>query len=108
MAKFLQRNKEIKELEEKMQTLEVFNIPLNIDKNKIIGEGSSAIISKFCLQGKIGACKRFKETLPRKGILKAANRLVHLNHKNVVKFRGFSTRPSAFIMEYCSVDLAGN
>jgi len=87
--------------------LEVGDIPLNLDsKNEnFIGEGSSAFVFKYLLRGKIGACKRFKAYLPRKAILKAVDVLIHLRHDNIVRFRGFSSRPSALIMEYCFVEL---
>lgn len=106
MAKFSRKNNLLSDMEKKVKHLEVFDIPVSLNtSNNIIGEGSSAVVFKYKLRGKYGACKKFRSYLPRKSILKAANGLIQLNHENVVRFRGFSTRPSALVMEYCDVEL---
>ena len=108
MAKFSRKNNsELQKLEETVKHLEVFDVPLNIvgATADIIGEGSSAVVFKYMLRGKFGACKKFRTYLPRKALLKAAVALVTLKHENVVRFRGFSWRPSALVMEYCYVEL---
>ena len=106
MAKFSRKNTSMENLEEKVKHLEVFDIPINIQASDyVIGEGSSAVVFKYSLRGKYGACKKFKCSLPRKAILKAANGMVQLKNENVVRFRGFSCRPSAIIMEHCYIEL---
>ena len=94
----------LKELEENVKHLAVYDIPLNITDG-IIGEGSSALVFKKELRGKTAAVKKFKTMLSKKAILKAANSLRMLRHANVVRFRGYSTRPSAIIFEYCHIDI---
>ena len=106
MAKFSQRDDEMKTLEINVQHLEIKNISV-INTDKIIGEGSSAFVSKCTMSGKAIACKKFKQPISRKAMLRAANTLVNLNHKNVVQFCGFSTRPPIVLMEYCYVRLSG-
>lgn len=91
----------LKELENKLKFLEVNNVPCN--SGDIIGEGSSAIVSKFILRGKYAAVKRFKQASSKKTILKVAESLRSRKHLNIVRFRGYSFRPSAILYEYCEV-----
>ena len=91
--------KELKELEENVKRLEVTNVPLN--STRIIGEGSSALV--FDLRGKPAVVKKFKQPLPKKLILRAATSLRSLSNKNIMRFRGYSLRPTALIFEKCEV-----
>ena len=83
----------------KVKHLAVYDVPLNITDG-IIGEGSSALVFKQELRGKIVAVKKFQKL-----ILKAANTLRKLRNASVLRFRGYSTRPSAVIFEYCHIDV---
>ena len=86
--------------------MEVTNVPVSPTKN-IVGEGSFAVVFKFECKGKIVACKKFKQCVSTKSLLKAADSLLKLEHNNVVRFSGYSARPAALIFEYCSVTLEG-
>ena len=92
----------LSEQEKEVRKLEVFNIPLH-SFNGIIGEGSFACVFQFKLQNQQTAVKKFKQVISKKQILKAARLLHGLNHKHVVKFKGYSCRPSALIFELCEV-----
>ena len=94
----------LKELEQNVKHLTVYDVPLNITDG-ITGEESSALVFKKELRGKIAAVKKFKTMLSKKSILKAANSVRMLRHANVLRFRGYSTRPSAVIFEYCHIDV---
>ncbi|XP_057310804.1 mitogen-activated protein kinase kinase kinase 7-like [Hydractinia symbiolongicarpus] len=98
---------EIKALREKLHHLEVFDIPLSVT-SELLGEGSSAVVFEYTLGGKRGACKKLKRKVSEKAMLKAANSLLDLKHENICSFHGYSTRPSAIILEYCCVELTGN
>jgi len=97
---------ELKKLQSEVGHFEVYDIPLHITGN-IIGEGSAAVIFQHKLRKKVAACKKFKQQLSRKSILRAASKFVKLNHENIVRFRGFCTRPSAILLEYCVVEING-
>lgn len=97
-------NTNYKKIEEDLKPWEVFNLPLNNTSGGVIGEGSSAIVYKHTLRKKTAAVKKFKNNLSKKSILKASLSLLNLQHVNVVRFRGYSTRPSAILFEYCHVD----
>ena len=99
-------SKELKILQKRLQYLEVTNVPVSPTRN-IVGEGSSAVVFKFECKGKIVACKKFKQCVSMKSLLKAADSLLKLEHNNVVRFSGYSARPAALIFEYCSVTLEG-
>ena len=96
---------ELKTLEKEMKEFEVFDIPLN--PTNVIGEGSSAIVFLHQLRNKPSAVKKFKQwqLMSKKNLLKAAKSLRTLQHENVVRFRGYSTRPSSILFEYCEVVL---
>ena len=87
--------KELKVLQKRLQYLEVTNIPVSPTRNE------------FECKGKIVACKKFKQCVSMKSLLKTADSLLKLEHNNVVRFSGYSARPAALIFEYCSVTLEG-
>ena len=86
--------------------MEVTNVPVSPTRN-IVGEGSSAVVFKFECKGKIVVCKKFKQCVSMKSLLKAADSLLKLEHNNVVRFSRYSARPAALIFEHCSVILEG-
>lgn len=79
--------------------LEVCDLPLN--PTEVIG-GTSAKVYKHFLRGKPAGVKAFKQQLSKKKVLDLSIKL-----RNVVRFRGYSTKPSALLFEYCVVDVNG-
>ena len=55
----------------------VTNVPVSPTRN-IVGKGSSAVVFKFECKGKIVACKKFKQCVSMKSLLKAADSLLKL------------------------------
>ena len=88
------------ELENKIKHCEV-DVPLN-PTNKI-DEGSAALVFKFNVRSKDAAVKSLKQQLTKRKVLRIATRLRTLKHVNVVRFRGYCVRPTAFIFELCYV-----
>ena len=57
---------------------------------------------KYPVRKKDSAIKALRQQLPKRKILKIAMKLRELKHGNVVRFQGYSIRPSAFIFfEFC-------
>ena len=103
MASFIQTS--LKYLEHKIGYLEVHNLPLHVNE-RIIDEGAAANVYKFDLHSKDDvAVKSFKQQLPRKRVMQIAVNLRALTHPNIVMFRGFSSRPTALLFEYCHLEL---
>ena len=96
--------KELKNLLKRLQYFEITNVPVSPTRN-IVGEGSSAVVFKFKYKRKIVACKKLKQCVSMKSLLKVADSLLKLEHHNAVQFSGYSARPAALIFEYCSVTL---
>ena len=103
MATF--RPKNFKELEKKISHIEVKDLPLHPENNpdNKIDEGSTGDIYKFTLRGKPAAVKAFRQQVPDIEILEIATNMLELRHANVVRLRGYSTRPSAVLLELCKV-----
>ena len=101
MATFSSFKKNLNALESKLKHLEVADITCN--SARIIGEGASAVVSKQEHGGKIVAVKRFKQVVSKKTILNIANSLRALKNSHIVRFCGYSLRPSAILYEYCQV-----
>ncbi|XP_047135313.2 probable serine/threonine-protein kinase DDB_G0272254 [Hydra vulgaris] len=70
-----------------------------------IGEGTSASIFKYELKGDPVAVKIFKHSLSKKRTLQVADKLRKLVCPHLVVFRGYSLRPSAFIFDFCGVNV---
>lgn len=94
---------ELKQLEDKIKRFEVFDIPLN--SAKIIGEGSAAVVFCHRVRKKNVAVKKFRQNVSKKSLLKAADSIRRLRHRNIVHFRGYSLKPSCMLFEYCHVNL---
>ena len=89
------------DLESKIKHCEVGNMPLNLS-NKV-GEGTAAMIYKFSLRNKDAAVKCFRQPISKRKILQVAVKLRELKHNNIVRFRGYSVKPSALFFEFCAV-----
>lgn len=70
-----------------------------------IDEGASADIYKIKLNDEDVAAKQFKKSLSRKKMTSVANQLSKLKHPNIVKFHGFSIKPSTIFLEFCSISI---
>nr|XP_047145638.1 putative serine/threonine-protein kinase [Hydra vulgaris] len=70
-----------------------------------IGEGTSASIFKYELKGDPVAVKIFKYSLSKQRTLQVADKLRKLVCPHLVVFRGYSLRPSAFIFDFCGVNV---
>ena len=82
----------------------LISIPMHPENR--IDEGSASIISKIEVRGKPAAVKNFKQQLPMLKILKMACTLLReLQHPNIVRFRGYSARPSALLFEFCEINV---
>lgn len=92
------------QLEKEVKKYEYSDVILDLSQG-IIGEGSSAIVYKKNVKGKLLAVKKFKQIVPKKSILKAAASLSQLRHDNIVHFFGYSLQPSAILFKYCHVKL---
>ena len=103
MASYKGNSNTIKCLEDKIKHCEVANIPLNVS-NKI-GEGSYAHVYKLRVRNKDAAVKILKTQLSKKKVLEVAIELRKLKHNNVVRFRGYSLRPSGFVFELCELEV---
>ena len=103
MASFLPLS--IKKLEEEIAHLNVYDLPLN--PSMIVGEGASAIVYIHNLRKNTVAVKAFKRQVSKKKVMDIAHVLRKLENDNVVKFCGFSTKPSALLFEYCRVNVDG-
>ena len=101
MASFKGNSNTIKCLEEKIKHCELSNVPLNIS-NKI-GEGGYAHVYKLTIRNKDAAVKILKTQLSKKKVLEVAIELRKLKHSNVVRFRGYTLRPSGFVFELCEL-----
>jgi len=91
-----------KDLEQNIKFLEI-NLPLH--PINVIDQGSAAIVYKYKVRDKYAAVKALKQQIPKRKVLKISTNLRELHHKNVVRFRGYSLRPSAFIFEYCVLQI---
>lgn len=98
-------NVSVSDLEEKLNFLKV-DLPINFTEK--IGEGGSAIVCKYTVRKKVAAVKLWKQELPKRKVLKVCEKLRKLRCPNIVRFRGYSLRPSAFIYEYCSMNIEGD
>ena len=76
--------------------------------SRIIDEGSYAVIYKYEFRGKDAAAKAFCQQLSKKRVLEISNQLRQLRHENIIRFRGYSVRPSALVFEFCEVELGGD
>ena len=92
-------HQDVRKLEAKLGHCLV-SIPMH-PENKV-AEGSTSIISKVELRGKSAAVKNFKQQLPMLKILK--NGLRELQHPNIVRFRGYSARPSALLFDFSEMN----
>ncbi|XP_065671795.1 interleukin-1 receptor-associated kinase 4-like [Hydra vulgaris] len=86
-------------MEKSIAHYEVFELPLNFSDK--IGEGSSANVFKLTLRNKKMAVKVIKTQFSQHKFHSIAKKLRQLKHKNVVRFKGYSTRPTALIFELC-------
>ena len=91
-------------LEKEIGHCHVANMPLNL--NDKIDEGTSAYIYKLKLRGKEAAVKLLKKQFSKLKILEVSIKLRKLNDANVIRFRGYSVRPSALLFEFCEVKLS--
>ena len=91
------------ELERTVGHYEVMSLPLNLTDK--IDEGSSAHIYHYTLRNKAAAVKVFKSNIPAQKLLRIAAKLKELRHENVVRFRGYSSRPSAIFFEFCATPI---
>ena len=94
--------KGLKQLQKEVKTKELFDIACNTSLG-VIGEGSYAKVSLYKMGEVLTAEKRFKNTISRKQLLRAVIVLEKLNHVNIVKLLGFSTRPPSLVFELCKV-----
>ena len=95
----------VKLFEKDVKHLEEYDVPLN-PASAVVGEGSlSVVFIKMFNGNRHTAVKNVKQSISQKNILEAANTLIKLIHKNIVKFLGFSDKPSALIFEYCEIRL---
>lgn len=101
MANFGSFKKNFDALERKLKRWEVADITCNA--SKIIGEGSSAVVSTQEHAGMTLAVKQFKQVVSKRNILNIAYSLRAVRHSHIVRFYGYSLRPSAIVFEYCEV-----
>lgn len=101
MASFKFSKKELESLEKSISFCEVNDIPLNLT-NKI-GEGSFATIFKYNIRKKPAALKVLRQNISKKKLLETSIKLRNLKHENVVRFRGYSIKPSVIIFELCEL-----
>lgn len=91
------------EIEKSVKKFEIENLNLNV--GNLVGEGSSAIIYKHVLCGKMVAVKKFRQQLSRKSLLKAVQMLTKLKNEHVVRLSGYSLNPAALVYEFCEVQV---
>ena len=72
-----------------------------------IDEGATSTVYKFTLRKKAAAVKLYKKQFGKKKITAVVQKLKALRHPNIVRLRGYSTRPSALIFEYCEAVVEG-
>ena len=72
-----------------------------------IGEGASAIVYKYERQNNVLALKLFRNPLNRRKTIRIAEKLISINHQNVVQCFGYSFRPSCLAFEYCELLIDG-
>ena len=101
MASFQLNTSEVARLEHKIKHCEVTNIPINLTEK--IDEGSYATVFKIQVRNKPAAVKVLKKQFSKRKILEVSIKLQKLKHPNVVRFRGYSVRPSAIFFEFCEV-----
>lgn len=88
-------------LEGSIKHYEIANLPLNLSDK--IGKGSCAKIYKYTIRKKPAAVKILKQIISKLQILKISIELRKLKNDNVVRFRGYSVKPTAFIFELCEL-----
>lgn len=72
-----------------------------------IGEGASAIVYKYERQNNVLALKLFRNPLNRKKTIRIAEKLISINHQNVVQCFGYSFRQSCLAFQYCKLLIDG-
>ena len=100
-------SKDVKEMECRLKNFKIQNVPLHMNEQNLLGEGTFGKVYKYELKGKYVAAKIFKCQYQRVKILRLADSLLKLSHNNVCSFLGFSTRPAILFIEYCVVDVNG-
>ncbi|XP_065683295.1 interleukin-1 receptor-associated kinase 4-like, partial [Hydra vulgaris] len=95
-----------KSMTKSISLYEVFELPLNFSDK--IGEGFSANIFKLSLRNKQTTVKVIKTQFSQRKIVSIATKIRQLKHKNIVKFKGYSIRPTALIFELCCLDISNN
>ena len=60
---------------------------------------------KLQVRNKAAAVKVLRKQFSKWKILEVFIKLQKLNHPNVVRFRGYSVRPSAIFFEFCEVSI---
>jgi len=99
--------KETDQLEKQIKHCLVADLPLNSSSTNFIGEGSSGVVFRHIVRKKPAAVKLYKCNITKASILRSAIKLRSLKNENVVRFRGYSERPSALIFELCGVTVQG-
>ena len=92
----------LKKLEERIKHFEI-DVPLNPSEK--FAEGAAAVVFKMRVRGKLSAIKSFRQQMTKRKMLEISSVLKTLKHINVVRFHGFSCRPSALAFEYCAVEI---
>lgn len=105
MATFKSNSMDLEKLEKVIKYCEVASLPLNFS-NKI-DEGSYAHIYKSNVRNKVAAIKVLKKQFSKKKILQIAIKLRNLDNVNIVRFRGYSLRPTALCFELCEISVNG-
>ena len=98
-------SKLMQKLEDSIKHYEVGDLPVNLI-NKI-DEGTSASVYHFELWKKPAAVKVLKKQFSKRKMLEISTKLQKLKFVNIVRFRGYSLRPSAIFFEYCAVEVNG-
>ena len=70
-----------------------------------IGEGGSAIVYKQVVDGKERAIKVLKQQVLKRKMIQAGMKLAQLKNENIVGFIGICCRPSAFIYDFCGINI---
>ena len=75
--------------------------------SEVIGEGGSAIVYKKKIKRRNVAVKVLRQQLSKARIMKIAEKLLQVESEFIVKFIGYWIRPSAFLFEYCHLNVDG-